>query len=77
MANFFEVAPLEVRKEILHLEAKEFGDHVYFSDLKIRGSSLKWVPDPGNFSKRRIHFLHSISFHRHLETLLSMVIWDK
>ena len=64
MANFFKSDPLEVKKEILHLEAKEFNDHVYFSDLEIGGSSLKWVLDPGKFRKRRLHFLHSISLHR-------------
>lgn len=60
MANFFEIAPLSMRNEILHLEAKEFGDRLYFSNLEIRGSSLKRVPDLGNFHKRSLHFLHSI-----------------
>ena len=52
MAKFFGSNPLEVRKEILHLESKEFGDHKYHSNSEIGGSNLKWVPDLGMFSKR-------------------------
>jgi len=77
MANFISSAPLEVRKEILHLEAKEFGDHKYHSDLEIGGSSLKWVPDPWKFRKRRLHFLHAIKLHCQMEMLLNMVICGK
>lgn len=35
VANYFNVTPLMARKEILNLEAKEFGDHKYFSYSKI------------------------------------------
>lgn len=59
------------------MEAKDFGDHDYFSDTAIGGSNLKCVLDLGNFCKRRFHFLYSITLHCQLETLLSMVIWDK
>lgn len=43
IANFFEEAPLGVHKEIIYLEEKEFRDQVYFSDLELEGSILKWV----------------------------------
>jgi len=52
VANFFDLAPLEGRKEILHLEVKDFGDHKYHYDLEIGGNILKWVPDPWKFRER-------------------------
>lgn len=77
ISNFFDVTPLEVHKEILQLEAKEFGDKDYLSDKNIGGSSLKWILDLGKFHSRRIHFLHSIIHFCQMETLLSMVISNK
>ena len=37
MAKFFDADPLAVCKEILQLEAKEFGDHVYFYNSETWG----------------------------------------
>lgn len=62
-ANFFDLAPLEVRNEIIHLEARGFGDRKYHSDSEIGGSSLKRVPNLEKFRKRRLHLLHSITLH--------------
>lgn len=77
MAYHFDFVPLEVRNDILHLETKEFGDHKYFFDSKISGSTFKWTLNPRKFHKRRLHFLHSVAFHCQLETFLHMVIHDK
>jgi len=77
VANLFYEAPLEVRKEILNLEEREFGNRIYHSNSEIGGSSLKWVPNPKKFRTRRLHYLHSITLHLHIETLLSIIIRDK
>lgn len=61
----------------MRLEAKEFYDRQYFSDSEISGGCLKWVSDPRKIRKRCLHFMHSISPHHQLETLLNMVIRDK
>lgn len=61
---------------MLQLEAKEFGDQVYFSYSDTGGNSLKQTLDQGNFHRRRIHFLHSIIHHRQMETIMSMLIRD-
>ena len=45
--------------------------------MDIGGSSLKWISNSGKFRRLRIHFLHSITHHHQMETLLSMVIRDK
>lgn len=76
VANFFDATPLEIYKEIIHLEAKEFVDRVYFLDLEIGGNNLKCALDLRKFHKRRLHFLHSINLYRQLEIILSMVIRD-
>jgi len=77
VVKFYDSTPMEVRKEILTLEAKEFGDHMYDSDSKYSSSGLKWFHDLGKLRKRRLHFLHSITMHCQMETLLSMLIRDK
>lgn len=77
MADLFDAVTLEVRKEILHLEAREFGDIKYHSDSEIGGNALKWIPNPGKFKKKRPHFLHSKTLHRQMETLLNLGIQDK
>lgn len=77
MAKIFNSTPLEVRKEILHLEVMEFENCKYHSGSEIGGSNLKWVPNPWKFQRRRLCFLHSVLLQRKLETLLNMVISDK
>lgn len=54
----FYFVPLEVRNEILHLEAKEFSSQIYFFDTEISDNTFRWTLDPGKFRKRRLHFLH-------------------
>lgn len=61
----------------MQLEAKEFGDCQYFSECEISRGNLRWVLGPEKFRKSWLHFLNSITHHRQMETLLSMIIWDK
>jgi len=38
---------------------------------------LKWIPDPGKFKRRTLHFVHSIVVHQQLDTLFHLVLRDK
>ena len=43
MATFFNVVPLEVRKEISLLESKEVEGLPYHLDFEVMGKDLKWI----------------------------------
>jgi len=77
VAPLFDFAPLEVRREISLLELKESGDPSYHSNTKVVCEGLKCVIDPGIFQKMRLHFLHSLSLHQQIYTLLCSVFKDK
>lgn len=77
VANCFDATIMEVRKEIHTMEAKEFGGRMYPSDIEICNGNMKWMPNPRKLRKRRLYFLHFISTHKQMETLLNMVLCDK
>lgn len=49
--NYIDYVLSEVRKEIILLKSKEFGEWSYFFDSKVGGICLNWIPDLGRFSK--------------------------
>jgi len=59
------------------MEAKEFGNHTHFSNSEVGVEGLKWIPDPGKFRKRKLHFLHYLLVHQHMDTIFHMVLRDK
>jgi len=62
--NYFDSVPLEVWREIIQLESKEFGDQSHFFDSEVGVEGLKWIPNPGKFRKRRLHFILSLAEHQ-------------
>ena len=68
---------LEVMREILHLESKEFGECLYLFDFEVGGNGLKWITGLGKFRKQILHFIHSLEVHHQMDTLFSMVLRDK
>ena len=69
MATFFDVVPLEVRKEILLLESKELEGLPYHSYFEVMGEDLKWKQDPGKPQKKQLFYHNSLALHQQLATL--------
>ena len=69
MATFFDVVPLEVRKEILLLESKEVEGLPYHSDFEVMGEDLKWIQDPTKPWKKQLFYHNSLALHQQLDTL--------
>lgn len=77
VATYFNVVPLEVRKEIQVLEIQIVGVHPYHSNFELIGKDVKWVPACGKFKSRRLHFLNSLVLYQQMSTLLQLVFKDK
>lgn len=75
--SYFDLVPLEVHQNIWLRESKDFGDRPYISNLEVGGDDHKWIQNTRNFKKWRLHFLHSLSIHQLMDTLLGMVLRDK
>ena len=69
MATFFDVVPLEVRKEILLLESKKLEGLPYHSNFEVMGKDLKWIQDLGIPRKKQIFYHNSLALHQQLGTL--------
>lgn len=74
--TFFNVIPLEVRKEILLLELESI-EHTYHSDSNIVGEDTTRVHVPGRFRKLRLHILNFLALHQQMDTLLHLIFKDK
>jgi len=73
--TFFNVIPLEVKKEILLLELESI-EHPYHSDSNIVGEDITKVPVLGRFRKLRLHFLNFLALHQQMDTLLHLIFKD-